>query len=42
MVCNRAVKWSGEEEAGAVRARREAQARHTSTKTTARWEEYAV
>ena len=42
IICNRAVKWWEEEVKEAIRVRREACARYTSSKTTAGWEEYAT
>ena len=42
IICNRVVKSWDEEVKEAIRVRREAYARHTSTKTTAGWEEYAT
>ena len=37
MICNREVKWWDEEVTEAIRVRREAYARYTSSKTTAGW-----
>ena len=42
IVCNRAVKWWDEEVKEAIRVRRKAHARYTSSKTTTGWEEYAM
>ena len=42
IVCNKAVKWWDDEVKEAIRVRREAHARYTSSKTTAGWEEYAI
>ena len=38
VVCNRAEKWWDEGVREAITVRREAHARHTSSKTTAGWE----
>ena len=42
VACNRAVNWWDEEVKEVIRVRRKAHARHTSNKTTAGWEEYAI
>ena len=42
IVYNITVKWRDEEVKEAIRARRKAHARYTSSKTTTGWEEYAT